>query len=56
MVNFHMQILVKILLFFPGHVFILEKIPSKDEPYFYFYQSYINNYDLKDHIKKIIIL
>lgn len=38
--------------FFPGHVFILEKIPSKDEPYFYFYQSYINNYDLKDHIKK----
>lgn len=42
-------------LFFPGHVFILEKIPSQSilqEQYYYFYQSYINNYDLKDHIKK----
>jgi hypothetical protein len=39
-------------VFFPGHVFILEKIPDKNEPYFYFYQSYINDYDLKDHIKK----
>lgn len=38
--------------FFPGHVFILEKIPDNDKPYFYFYQSYINKYDLKEHIKK----
>lgn len=40
--------------FFPGHVFILEKIPQKDnsEPYFYFYQSYINQYDLKGHVEK----
>lgn len=40
-------------LFFPGHVFIIEKIPSNsNEPYYYFYQSYINHYDLKEHIKK----
>lgn len=38
--------------FFPGHVFILEKIPDKHEPFYYFYQSYINEYDLKDHIKR----
>jgi hypothetical protein len=55
MVNFHMQILVKILLFFRTCIYI-GKNSIKDEPYFYFYQSYINNYDLKDHIKKIIIL
>jgi hypothetical protein len=55
MVNFHMQILVKNPAF-PGHVFILEKIPSKMSHISIFYQSYINNYDLKDHIKKIIIL
>jgi hypothetical protein len=38
--------------FFPGHVFILEKIPSKPEPYYYFYQSYINQYDLNEHVTK----
>jgi hypothetical protein len=41
-------------LFFPGHVFILEKIQDLDskKPYYYFYQSYINTYDLKGHIKQ----
>jgi hypothetical protein len=40
-------------LFFPGHVLILEKIPNDSgKPYYYFYQSYINHYDLKEHIKK----
>lgn len=38
--------------FFPGHVFILEKIPTDDGPIFYMYQSYINKYDFKEHIKK----
>ncbi len=43
---------------FPGHVFILEKIPGKvingvrSKPYFYFHQSYINKYDYSGHIKK----
>lgn len=38
--------------YFPGHVFILEKIwntTSKDLSY-YFYQSYINKYTLREHI------
>lgn len=38
--------------FFPGHVFIIEKILSKvpgDPPIYYIYQSYINQYDLKKH-------
>lgn len=39
--------------FFPGHVLILEKFPNEEKkPYFYFYQSYVNKYDLKEHIKK----
>ena len=37
--------------FFCGHVMIIEKIPDKIKPYYYFYQSYINEYDLKGHIK-----
>jgi hypothetical protein len=37
--------------YFPGHVFILEKIPS-DPPTFYMYQSYINKYDLNEHVQK----
>jgi hypothetical protein len=37
--------------FFPGHVFILEKIPGSPEPFFYFYQSYINAYDFKGHVE-----
>ena len=39
-------------IFFPGHVFILEKIPGETEPSYYFYQSYINEYDLQNHIKR----
>lgn len=37
--------------FFPGHVFVLEKIPGYPTPYYYIYQSYINKYDLKGHLK-----
>ena len=37
--------------YFPGHVFILEKVwdTVKKCHYFYFYQSYINKYTLKEH-------
>lgn len=40
-------------VYFPGHVFILEKIwdGSKQKHFFQFYQSYINKYTLGDHIK-----
>jgi hypothetical protein len=40
-------------VYFPGHVFILEKIWDETElkHYFYFYQSYINQYTLKQHIE-----
>lgn len=40
--------------FFPGHVFIIEKFPSKNGtlPNYYLYQSYINEYDLEGHVKK----
>lgn len=39
-------------IFFPGHVFILEKTPSDDEGiYFQVYQSYINHYDIKGHFQ-----
>lgn len=39
-------------IFFPGHVFILEKTPSKDSDiYFQVYQSYINHYDIKGHFQ-----
>lgn len=40
--------------FFPGHVFIIEKMPSCDKnkkPYYFMYQSYINEYDLAGHFK-----
>ena len=37
---------------FPGHVFIIEKIPNKPLPKYYFHQSYINQYDYKGHIKR----
>lgn len=39
---------------FPGHVFLLEKVPGTktETSYFNFYQSYINEYDLKEHVKK----
>jgi len=42
---------------FPGHVFLLEKVPyidsngNKDSKY-YLYQSYINKYTLKDYLEK----
>ena len=40
-------------IYFPGHVFILEKVWDVNESkhYFYFYQSYINQYTLKQHIE-----
>lgn len=38
--------------FFPGHVFILEKIPGNPEPFYYMYQSYINEYDLNGHLER----
>lgn len=40
--------------FFPGHVFLLEKVPTSgtEQSYFNFYQSYINQYDLNVHVKK----
>lgn len=39
--------------YFPGHVFILEKIynVSTNQHIFYFYQSYINKYSLTEHIE-----
>lgn len=39
--------------YFPGHVFILEKIYDDDikTHVFFFYQSYINQYTLKEHIQ-----
>jgi hypothetical protein len=39
--------------YFPGHVFILEKLYdfTKQQHVFYFYQSYINKYSLTEHIK-----
>ncbi len=41
-------------VFFPGHVFIIEKFPSHNgkTPNYYFYQSYINEYDLEGHVRK----
>lgn len=41
--------------FFCGHVFVIEKVTKGPIPVFYFYQSYINEYDLngKDSIKKM---
>jgi hypothetical protein len=41
-------------VYFPGHVFVLEKIwdEAKKEHYFYFYQSYINQYTLDGHINQ----
>lgn len=46
--------LTKGTVYFPGHVFILEKLwdEERKEHYFYFYQSYINQYTLKGHIEK----
>lgn len=40
--------------YFPGHVFVLEKVWDNaiNEHYYYFYQSYINKYTLDGHIIK----
>jgi hypothetical protein len=39
--------------FFPGHVVVFEKVPVIDgEPYYYMYQSYINQYDLAGHFRR----
>lgn len=37
--------------FFPGHVFVVEKVPTNNHPYFYIYQSYINEYDFKGSLE-----
>jgi hypothetical protein len=37
--------------FFPGHVFVVEKVPTNRLPYFYIYQSYINEYDFKGSLE-----
>ena len=37
--------------FFPGHVVVIEKFPGSS-PYFYLYQSYINQYSLHGHFEK----
>lgn len=40
---------------FPGHVFVIEKIPAQTRdgvPMFYMYQSYINEYDLKGYVER----
>lgn len=38
-------------VYFPGHVFILEKIRDQEtkQPLYFLYQSYINQYDLNGH-------
>lgn len=37
---------------FPGHVFVIEKIPGGLMPMYYFHQAYINAYDYNGHIKR----
>lgn len=37
---------------FPGHVFVIEKIPGGLLPMYYFHQAYINAYDYNGHIKR----
>lgn len=41
-------------IYFPGHVFIVEKVPSSNgrEPSYNLYQSYINKYDLKGYYEQ----
>ena len=36
--------------FFPGHVFVIEKIPSEDNMFYYIYQSYIDQYTFGDFV------
>jgi hypothetical protein len=37
--------------FFPGHVFVIEKIPWGEKMIYYLYQSYIDNYTFADYVK-----
>lgn len=40
---------------FPGHVFVIEKIPRRNKqskPYYYIYQSYINKYDFNGAVQR----
>jgi len=39
-------------VFFPGHVFVLEKIPWGDDHFYYMYQSYINQYNFATYANK----
>jgi len=39
-------------VYFPGHVFILERVYYGGKPYFNLYQSYINKYDLQGYYTK----
>lgn len=39
-------------VFFPGHVFVLEKIPWGDSVHYYMYQSYIQEYDFSGYFEK----
>ncbi len=38
--------------YFPGHVFVIEKVPCGKENTYKIYQSYINQYTLKGHFMK----
>lgn len=38
-------------VFFPGHVFLIEKIPSEQGLYYYIYQSYINEYTFEEYVE-----
>jgi hypothetical protein len=38
--------------FFPGHVFVIEKIPWGSQTVYYLYQSYIDNYTFAQYIDK----
>lgn len=40
-------------LYFPGHVFILEKFRVNGSIFFNIYQSYVNEYDLDGHFKNM---
>lgn len=39
-------------LMFPGHVLIIEKIPNGDNPFYYLYQSYIDQYSFEEYVNK----
>ena len=41
-------------IYFPGHVFVVEKVPSVNgrDPTYNLYQSYINKYDLKGYFEQ----